>query len=396
MKDLRQTIIDSLDSYATENSDFRETIQNLVENEGEETYPILLNILTHLEFSTQAAKANWENILKYQSRLEEKLERPVKLITAMCDYFSEGSKDLRTLTMIELQLMEETKKVSRTDGLTGLFNRRFFDEMLEGAINRVQRYDGNFTLIFFDLDNFKKLNDTQGHQAGNLSLKRAAEIMTLEKRTEDIAGRYGGEELVLILPETQKINALVIAERIRQRHEEAELEFEGKSFRVTLSGGVASYPLDAQDTKSLIHAADIALYQAKESGKNRIYLHALNKWHYIRIDFAGKGQVKKVDQESEQIKVQGKNFSNSGLLFESPVSIEIGTQVQIQIADKSIGRPITVIAQVVRLEKFDSYYDIGVSFVEIDDTSGSEIAQTLANNLGIPVNSLSQKKNPQN
>ena len=220
--------------------------------------------------------------------------------------------------------------------------------------------------------------------------------MILEKRTEDVACRYGGEELVLILPETKKVSALVIAERIRQKLEEAELGFEGKSFRVTLSGGVVSYPLDAQDTKSLIHAADIALYQAKESGKNRIYLHALNKWHYIRIDFAGKVQVKKVDQESEQIKVQGKIFSNSGLLFESPISIEIGTQVQIQIADKSIGRPITVIAQVVRLEKFDSYYDIGVSFVEIDDTSGSEIAQTLANNLGIPVNSLSQKKNPEN
>ena len=146
----------------------------------------------------------------------------------------------------------------------------------------------------------------------------------------------------------------------------------------------------------MIYATDIALYQAKESGKNRIYLHALDNRHYIRIDFAGEVQVNKVDQESEQIKVQGKNFSNSGLLFESPVSIEIGTQVQIQIADKSIGRPITVIAQVVRLEKFDSYYDIGVSFVEIDDTSGSEIAQTLANNLGIPVNSLSQKKNPEN
>jgi len=89
-------------------------------------------------------------------------------------------------------------------------------------------------------------------------------------------------------------------------------------------------------------------------------------------------------------------FSATPVCFESPISIEIGTQVQIQIADKSIGRPITVIAQVVRLEKFDSYYDIGVSFVEIDDTSGSEIAQTLANNLGIPVNSLSQKKNPEN
>ena len=88
--------------------------------------------------------------------------------------------------MIELQLMEETKKVSRTDGLTGLFNRRFFDEALEGESNRAQRYNGNFALIFFDLDNFKKLNDTQGHQAGDLTLKRVAEIMIIEKRTEDV------------------------------------------------------------------------------------------------------------------------------------------------------------------------------------------------------------------
>ena len=396
MNDLRQAIIDSLDSCATDNTDIRETVQNLVENEGEETYPILLNVLTHLEFSTQDAKLNWDNILKHQNLLESKLDRPVKLITAMCDYFSEVSKHLRTPTMIELQALEETRKISRTDGLTGLFNRRFFDEALDGEINRAIRNDGNFTLIFFDPDNFKKLNDTQGHQAGDLTLKRVAEIMILEKRTEDVACRYGGEELVLILPEAQKINALVIAERIRQKLEEAELEFEGKSFGVTLSGGVASYPLDAQDTKSLIHAADIALYQAKENGKNRIFLHTLDKRHYIRIDFAGEVQVTKVDQQSEQIKVQGKNFSNFGLLFVSPVSIEIGTQVQVQIADKNIGKPITVKAQVARVEKFDSYYDIGVSFVEIDITEGNEIAQTLAKNLGIPINSPNQKKNPEN
>ena len=151
MNDLRQAIIDSLDSCATDNTDIRETVQNLVENEGEETYPILLNVLTHLEFSTQDAKLNWDNILKYQNLLESKLDRPVKLITAMCDYFSEVFKHLRTPTMIELQALEETKKISRTDGLTGLFNRRFFDEALEGEINRAQRYDGSFTLIFLIL-----------------------------------------------------------------------------------------------------------------------------------------------------------------------------------------------------------------------------------------------------
>lgn len=393
MDDLRQTIIDSLGSCSDHKSDLRETIQNLVKKEGDSVYPILLNVLTHLEFETQDAIINWNRILKHQDMLEERLDRSVKLITAVCDYFSEVSKILQTPIMIELQVLEETKKISHSDGLTGLFNRRYFDEALEGEIKRSQRYDGSFSLIFFDLDNFKNLNDTQGHQAGDLTLRRVAEVMILEKRTEDIACRYGGEELVLILPQTQKINALVIAERIRHKVEESELVFEEKSFGVTLSGGVATYPTDAQDSKSLIHAADVALYQAKEGGKNRIYLHALDKRHYIRIDFAGDIQVNQINHQPENIQAQGKNFSSSGLLFESPVLIEIGTQVELQITDKSIDKPITVTAKVARVEQFDSHYDIGVSFPEFNDTEESEIAITLAKSLGIPTSQVRQKSN---
>ncbi|MBC8287091.1 MAG: diguanylate cyclase [Nitrospinae bacterium] len=396
MGDLRQTIIDSLDSYSSDNSDLLETVQDIVAKEGEEVYPALLSVLTHLEFSIQDAKINWGGILKHHHLLETKLGRPVKLITAVCDYFSEVSKSLRAPAMIELQALEETRKNSRSDGLTGLFNRRFFDEALEGEMNRVQRYDGRFSLIFFDLDNFKNLNDTYGHQAGDLTLKQVAEIMMLEKRTEDFVCRYGGEELVLILPETRKINALVIAERIRQKVEELKLEFDGQSFGLTLSGGVASYPTDAKDAKSLIHAADIALYQAKENGKNRVFLHTLDKRHYIRIDFAGDVQISKVDQESEQITVQGKNFSCSGLLLESPVPIEIGTQVKIELADQNLNAPINIKAQVARVEKFDSHYDIGVSFLEISDTDGSEIAEALAKSLGVPIHQNTKKNTPKN
>ena len=150
MSDIRQTIIDSLSSGLSKNSEFLETVQGLVETEGEETYPILLNVLTHLEFNTKDAKSNWDQIIKHQSLLETKLERPVKLITAMCDYFSEVSKNLQSPTMIELKVLEETRKVSRSDGLTGLFNRRFFDETLDGEISKAIRYDGSFSLIFFE------------------------------------------------------------------------------------------------------------------------------------------------------------------------------------------------------------------------------------------------------
>jgi diguanylate cyclase (GGDEF)-like protein len=393
MDDLRQTIIDSLTTCTLDNSDFLETVQGLVEDQGEKTYSVLLNILTHLEFNDEDAKTNWNRILQHQSTMEKKLERPVKLITAICDYFSEVAINLHNPTMIELQVLEETRKVSRTDALTGLFNRRFFDEALEGEINRAIRYEGNFSLIFFDLDNFKILNDTQGHLAGDLTLKRVAEIMVLEKRTEDIACRYGGEELVLVLPETQKFNALVIAERVRKNLETMKLEFEGNPFRVTLSGGVASFPTDAQDAKSLIRAADIALYQAKESGKNKVILYTQDKRYYLRIDFSSKVQVHEINSESKRITVQGKNFSNSGLLFESPVAIAIGTQIQIQISDQNIDTPIIVVAHVVRIEQFNDYYDIGVSFLEIDDTEGSEVAMTLAKNLGIPTHQIHLKAN---
>lgn len=131
-------------------------------------------------------------------------------------------------------------------------------------MNRVQRYDGCF--FFIDLDNFKKLNDTYGHQAGDLTLKVVADILQNMKRTEDTACRDGGEELVLILYEIEKMNVLVIDERIRKKVEEPVLEFEGKTFNVTLGGGIAPYSADGKGPQDLVHAADVALYQAKESG----------------------------------------------------------------------------------------------------------------------------------
>ena len=133
-------------------------------------------------------------------------------------------------------------------------------------MNRVQRYDGCFSFFFIDLDYFKKLNDTYGHQAGDLTLKVVADILQNMKRTEDTACRDGGEELVLILHETEKMNVLVIDERIRKKVEEPVLEFEGKTFNVTLSGGIAPYSADGKGAQDLVHAADVALYQAKESG----------------------------------------------------------------------------------------------------------------------------------
>ncbi len=398
MSDLRQDIIDSLNSNENGKPHFFDALNQIVEKEGEQVYPILLNVLTQLDFSPEDAKKNWQRIVEHKSQLEGKLGHAVSLMTTVCYYFSDVEKDIQSPAIIELKTLEETKKNSHSDGLTGLFNRRYFDEALQGELNRAQRYDGCFSLFFIDLDHFKKLNDTYGHQAGDLTLQVVANILQKAKRTEDTACRYGGEELVLILPETQKLSALVIAERIRKKVEEEVLEFEGKTFGVTLSGGIASYPIDGKEVQELIHASDVALYQAKESGRNRIFMHAFEKRHYLRIDYSGEVRVQSIIQnvKSKELDTQTKNFSSSGILFESPFALEIGSQVKVQISIEKQKDPITVSAKVARVERFDSHFDIGVSFLEIDDIGGSEFARTLAQNLGIPLDQIKEKEPTKN
>lgn len=390
MSDLRQKVIDSLSSSKNGNTDFFSSISSLANEEGELVYVTLLNVLTQLDFSPEDARKNWEKIVEHKNNLKKKLGHSVSLMTAVCYYFSDIEKNISTPAIIELQILEETKKQSHSDGLTGLFNRRYFDEALQGEKNRAQRYNSTFSVFFIDLDHFKKLNDTYGHQAGDLTLKVVAEILQTMKRTEDTACRYGGEELVLILPETEKINALVIAERIRKRVEETVLEFEGTKFSVTLSGGIASYPSDGKEIHELVQAADVALYQAKESGRNRILIHDFEKRHYLRIDFAGEVQVKSVTQtsKSSDLDVPVINVSSSGILFESPISFEIGEQVEIQLSIKDHAKPINVKAQVARVERFESHFDIGISFLEIDNPEESELSQTLARNLGISLDKM--------
>ncbi len=147
------------------------------------------------------------------------------------------------------------------DGLTGLFNRRYFNELIMVEINRLKRSPMALSLLMLDIDNFKKYNDTQGHQAGDVLLKDAAKIFNNSVRPLDVVCRYGGEEFIVILPQTDKRAAKIVAERLR-------VQF-GLYLETTVSIGIASIPEDAQEVSGLIEKADKALYQAKESGKNK-------------------------------------------------------------------------------------------------------------------------------
>jgi diguanylate cyclase (GGDEF)-like protein len=158
------------------------------------------------------------------------------------------------------------------DGLTMLFNHRYFQDHLEREISRVNRYSHLLSLIMIDIDHFKKFNDTYGHQQGDTVLRSVAEVLNDSIRKPDIAARYGGEEFAIILPETDLKGALVLAERIRQFIEELEVKIDNQVLKVTISLGITSYdPAKGMKKKEeIIESADKALYNSKNTGRNKL------------------------------------------------------------------------------------------------------------------------------
>lgn len=169
-----------------------------------------------------------------------------------------------------LQLLERTKEWAVKDGLTALYNRRAFNELLRQARAREDRQKGRFALLLLDVDHFKKLNDTFGHPAGDAVLRRMAETLKRHLREGDQAARFGGEEFAVILPATAEAGALHLAERVRAAVANGQVVFEGARLSVTASFGVAVWPEDGRELDALVASADRALYAAKAAGRNCI------------------------------------------------------------------------------------------------------------------------------
>lgn len=165
------------------------------------------------------------------------------------------------------------ERLSVHDRLTGLYNYSYFIDKLDEEKKRADRYGHPFSLIMFDIDFFKMLNDTFGHEAGNIVLKKIGEIIHKNVRHIDVVSRYGGEEFAILLPHVVDNDAHMVAERIRKAIEGTGFtlkEDDPTIHKVTISGGIATYPQDARNETELIVNTDRALYKAKESGRNRV------------------------------------------------------------------------------------------------------------------------------
>ena len=171
---------------------------------------------------------------------------------------------------IENAYHEEIYRLTTIDGLTQISNKRYFMETLEREIARGQRYQRPLSLVMFDIDHFKIINDTYGHLAGEYVLNQLATAVKQRIRREDVFARYGGEEFAIVLPEIEVPTALLFAEKVRQLVQQHEFRFEKTRIDVTISVGVAGTERKDVEAEALIKRADEQLYAAKSAGRNRV------------------------------------------------------------------------------------------------------------------------------
>lgn len=207
--------------------------------------------------STNGTYVNDELVTEYQLRRGDQ----VKVGDTILKFLS-GSD-------VEAQYHETIYRMTIVDGLTGVNNKRFLMDTLEREIPRARRHERPLTLLMFDIDHFKKVNDTYGHLAGDYVLKELATVVKSRLRPDDTIGRYGGEEFAAILPETPLDGGGRIAEELRGLIERHQFVFEGETMPVTISVGVAQLA-DGWDVLRFVKQADERLYAAKRAGRNQV------------------------------------------------------------------------------------------------------------------------------
>jgi diguanylate cyclase (GGDEF)-like protein len=173
--------------------------------------------------------------------------------------------------------MDKIKQVSDTDELTGIYNMRAFSSMLQRAFRQAVRYGHALSVVMIDSDNLKQINDTHGHESGNKLLQHLVRCIREQLRGSDVMARFGGDEFIVLLPETNSKGALEMAERIRKAVEISRFDVRGGDAKITVSLGIASYPEDGGNLDGILDKADKAMYRAKQRGRNQVIAYTADE-----------------------------------------------------------------------------------------------------------------------
>ncbi len=348
-------------------------------------YSFILYFLTHIDIPEERAKQCYFEILEHKYAISEKLDRDIGISTAAMDYFLNITRKFQIPKIIEASLLSEIMRMGKEDPKTGCFNSKFMHEYGIKELRRSQRYSQNLSVLLLDIDAFKKLNEQHGHLFGDKILKKFSEVLQDSCREEDFIARFGGDEFAVIMPQTGRIGARALSERIRTRLEEyfSNKTFNKEKISVTFSGGIATFPFDAKTFDELLKKADYALLKSKVLGKNRVYdfleeeyLQNLtpesNKRQFQRYTFK-KNTIIEIGDKNSFFSIKGKiiNISKGGLLLEclceisdNLISKNLGIKVN-QIGDKEVNMPIN--GSIVRVNKDNEKlkFHLGIAFKEL-------------------------------
>jgi len=308
-----------------------EIVENVPETNSSESlhwfYRFIIRYLSSLDLGEEEAEKHYFRILEHKYFLSEKMDRDIGIRVAALDYFLNVSKILKNPKFIEIDFFEKLLKMSREDPKTGVLNFKAFKELLGREIKRAERYEQQLSVFVIDIDDFKQINDKYGHLFADKLLKQFIKIVQENIREEDIIARFGGDEFALLLPQTGRIGARCLAERVRFALIDffKNKEYEGEHLEMSFSGGLATFPHDGLDGEGIFMAADKALYHAKYSGKKQIYDHLEKEYNenkkdrrnFERFILASSSEVELTDQDSI-LKISGRivNVSTTGFLIE--------------------------------------------------------------------------------
>jgi diguanylate cyclase (GGDEF)-like protein len=240
-----------------------DTLQGLDESARAQFLRQFFHTTAQIELTDKQSSEYWEEILRRRRELGEGLGRRVSLRTAMVDVLA-SMNFLRVPILMEYDEFKKLQINAATDALTGLYNRRLFDEYCEKELNRAKRYGHNLAIVILDLHRLKEVNDRFGHLEGDQALQLAASTLRKTLRASDFAFRIGGDEFSLLLPQTDPEQAVTLCRRVRALYE-AEIHRLKGDIGVTLDFGVAVYPLDSEQKSELMSLADKRLYELKHS-----------------------------------------------------------------------------------------------------------------------------------
>jgi len=347
----------------------------------ERFYSDLIYTLSNLRYPEHEARLVWVNLLAHKTEMSDRLGRNVGIRVAALDFFKNVVGRLEGVQIVGSAEFVQTARLAVTDGLTGLFNHRYFQERLRRDLAEAHDRGVPLSLVMIDIDHFKQYNDANGHIAGDVALREVAAVLRRAVKKRDLVARYGGEEFAIVLWGVSKGEAARVAERVRRRVQAVEFPNERvlPQGQLTISCGVAEFPADAAGRAELVGCADQALYSAKKQGRNRVSASASERRRCARVAVEMSLTWRPVDEPGAAAREgRVRDLGPGGLAFATASPPNEGAVLRLSFGPEPGALAVALMGRVIwRSDHAEDAAEVGVRFVGVDGRTRGRIETLL-------------------